>query len=74
MKGKLIENTKQFYFIAVTHKGGRIVIAVKNHFTDSPRHLDVRLVSLKHPNQDGHTTKLIQRHSASGRENRREMF
>jgi hypothetical protein len=38
-------------FVEVTHIGGSIVLAVKKHFTDPPRHLDVGLVRLKHPNQ-----------------------
>jgi hypothetical protein len=39
------------------------------HDADPPRrHLDVGFVSQKHPNQEGHTRKIIQRYSASERE------
>ncbi len=54
--------------------GGRIVFAVKKHFADRPRHLDVWLVRQKHPNQYDHTRKLIQRYSASEREKEKKYF
>jgi hypothetical protein len=57
--------------VVATHIGGSIVLPVKKYFADPPCHWDVGLVGQKHPNQYSHTRKLKQRHSASGRENKR---
>ncbi len=66
------DNFKNFRPVVATYIGDRVEFAVKKHFADPPRHMDVRLVRQKHPNQEGHTRKLIQRQSASEREKREE--
>jgi hypothetical protein len=68
-------NFKNFRPVVATYIGGRVEFAVKKNFADPPRrHLDVGFVSQKHPNQYGHTNKLIQRHSASEREKEEKYF
>jgi hypothetical protein len=67
-------NEEYFRSLVATYIGGRIVLAVKKHFADPPCHQDVCLVRLIHPNHYSHSTYLIQRQSASGRRNKREIL
>jgi hypothetical protein len=67
-------NFKNFRPVVATYMGGRVEFAVKKHFAYPPRRHDVGFVSQKHPNQDGHTRKLIQRYSASEREKEEKYF
>ncbi len=61
-------NFKNFLPVVAIYIGGRVEFAVKKHFADPPCRHDVGFVRLKHPNQYGHTRKLVQRYSASERE------
>jgi hypothetical protein len=61
-------NFKNVRPVVATYIGGRVEFAVKKHFAYPPRRHDDGFVRQKHPNQYGHTNKLIQRHSASERE------
>jgi hypothetical protein len=60
------QNVKEFItfdLVVSTYIGGGIVSAVDDNFADSPRHLDVGLITFVHANQYGHTRNVKHRHS-----------